>query len=98
MTEEALFGRIEKLRAEGGHKADMEKLSLPFEDEDAFMRSFCTGCGLLAEIYQDEAIEHAQRAGIELLVDPKKYYFETGKCGFCDSEDENVKLLPIMEK
>ena len=95
MREKELFGEIAKLKAEGGNRADMEKLRGPFENEDAFMRSFCSGCGLMSEIYEAEARELAKKTEAILPSDSRNYYFETGKCGYCDSKDESIKLLPI---
>ncbi len=95
MKEKDLFGEIQKLRAEGGNKVNIEKLLKPLEDEDALMRSFCKGCGLLSEIYEKEALEQAQKAGVKLPEDPRSYYFQTGKCTHCDSEDEGIELLPV---
>lgn len=92
---EALFGEIKKIESTGGHKVSPEELLRPLEGEGTFMRSFCAGCGLLAEIIQDEAAELAKRAGAELPDNPKNWYFETGRCIACDGQDETVRLLPV---
>lgn len=97
MSEKKFFGEIKKLKAEGGNKINPEKLFVPLENkENSVMRSFCTGCGLLSEINKEEAFNLAEKAKVELPNDPENYYFETGRCEYCDSEDKSVKISRFL--
>lgn len=93
---EDLFGGVEKIRATGDHVINQEELLKPFS-EGALMRAFCKGCGTLAEINSDLAQEYAKNAGVKLPENPAGFYFESGGCALCDSQDSGVELKAIEQ-
>ena len=100
---EELFGRLKepkKTRATGDHKVDIEIIKYlwtPIEGDETIMYFFCSGCGNIVSVTPRFAKVLAREAGGKIPREPKKYYFRSGRCGECDSQNNSIELLPIPQ-
>jgi hypothetical protein len=93
---EKIFGStISKIKATGGRKIDFKKLLAPLDWNQAVVLAFCEDCGSYVELNQEIAERYAYSAGIKIPENPKSFYFRTKGCALCDSQNAEVKLIPL---
>jgi len=90
-----LLGEIEKNQATGNHEPDDISLRKSLKDPDAFIRTFCTGCGEYIEITKRGAEIEAQNHQFDLPTNPSQYYLEVTRCLACDSDFAGTVLKRI---
>lgn len=93
---EQIFGSTHsKIKATGGHLIDITKMLKPLSWEKAVIRAFCEDCGIYVELNQEIAERYAFSAGVKLPEDPQSFYLHTKGCALCDSQNSEVKLIPL---
>jgi len=94
-TAEELFGSTKRINATGGHKVNSLDLAKPLEWEQGFMRLFCEGCGNLVEINRQFAEAIFRLLARKMPDNPQEFYFQSKRCGYCDGQDNAIKLFAI---
>jgi len=90
-----LLGSTVKRTVVGNLEPDDISIRKPLKDPDAFIRTFCTGCGEYLEITKRGAEIEAQDHHFELPTDPSGYYLETSRCLYCDDDFSGTVLKKI---
>jgi len=91
-----LLGATGRLKADGNHSADREKILSPLERGDSVIRLFCTGCGLTFELTRDLAEKYLRSVSKTLpsIVDPDEY-LESNGCGACTGSRDSFEIKKV---